>query len=90
MFIPQESLVPCAMASFYIIQSGENAKVETTFVPSLELEGSYEIAVDHKRRNDPKRAKRAKPTQTEPKRAKLTQTQPNPAKPTQNYPKFQN
>ena len=33
------------MASFYIIQSGESAKVETTFVPSLELEGSYEIAL---------------------------------------------
>ena len=45
MFIPEESLIPCAMASFYIIQSGENAKVETTFVPSLELEGSYEIAL---------------------------------------------
>ena len=45
MFIPEEILVPCAMASFYIIQSGENAKVETTFVPSLELEGSYEIAL---------------------------------------------
>ena len=33
------------MASFYIIQSGKSAKVETTFVPSLELEGSYEIAL---------------------------------------------
>ena len=33
------------MASFYIIQSGKNSRIETTFVPSLELEGSYEIAV---------------------------------------------
>ena len=34
------------MASFYIIQSGIDARVETTFVPSLELEGgSYEIAL---------------------------------------------
>ena len=31
--------------SFYLIQSGKDAKVETTFVPSLELEGSYEIAL---------------------------------------------
>ena len=44
-FIPDEGLVPYTMASFYIIQSGENAKVETTFVPSLELEGSYEMAL---------------------------------------------
>lgn len=29
----------------YIIQSGKDAKVHTTFVPSLELEGSYEIAL---------------------------------------------
>ena len=33
------------MASFYVIQSGKNSKVETTFVPSLELEGPYEIAL---------------------------------------------
>ena len=33
------------MTSFYIIQSGESAKIETTFVPSLELEGSFEIAL---------------------------------------------
>ena len=33
------------MESFYIIQSGKNSKIETNFVPSLELEGSYEIAV---------------------------------------------
>ena len=33
------------MASFYIIQSGKNSRIETNFVPSLELEGSYEIAV---------------------------------------------
>ena len=33
------------MASFYIIQSGKNSKIETDFVPSLELEGSYEIAL---------------------------------------------
>ena len=33
------------MTSFYIIQSGKSAKVETTFVPSMELEGSYEIAL---------------------------------------------
>ena len=32
------------MATFYIIQSGENSKFETTFVPSLEVECSYEIA----------------------------------------------
>ena len=31
--------------SFYIIQSGKNAKIETTFVPTLELDGSYEIAL---------------------------------------------
>jgi len=31
--------------SFYIIQSGKDANVQTTFVPSLELEGSYEIAL---------------------------------------------
>ena len=31
--------------SFYIIQSGKGAKVETNFVPSLDLEGSYEIAL---------------------------------------------
>ena len=31
--------------SHYIIQSGKDAKVQTTFVPSLELEGSYEIAL---------------------------------------------
>ena len=31
--------------SFYIIQSGKNSRIETTFVPSLELEGSYEIAL---------------------------------------------
>ena len=33
------------MASFYIIQSGKNSKIETNFVPSLDLEGSYEIAL---------------------------------------------
>ena len=33
------------MASFYIIQSGKNSRIETNFVPSLELEGSYEIAL---------------------------------------------
>ena len=33
------------MASFYIIQSGKNSRIETNFVPSLELEDSYEIAV---------------------------------------------
>ena len=31
--------------SYYIIQSGKEARVETTFVPSLELDGSYEIAL---------------------------------------------
>ena len=33
------------MASSYIIQSGKNSRIETNFVPSLELEGSYEIAL---------------------------------------------
>ena len=33
------------MASFYVIQSGKDSRVESTFVPSLELEGSYEIAL---------------------------------------------
>ena len=33
------------MASFYVIQSGKNSKIETNFVPSLELEGAYEIAL---------------------------------------------
>ena len=31
--------------SFYIIQSGKNSRIETNFVPSLDLEGSYEIAL---------------------------------------------
>ena len=31
--------------SFYLIQSGTNAKVETDFVPNLELDGPYEIAL---------------------------------------------
>ena len=33
------------MASSYIIQSGKNSRIETNFVPSLELEGCYEIAL---------------------------------------------
>ena len=31
--------------SFYIIQSGKDATVQTTFVPSLDLDGCYEIAL---------------------------------------------
>ena len=31
--------------SYYIIQSGKDARVETTFVPSLELDRCYEIAL---------------------------------------------
>ena len=31
--------------SYYIIQSGKNSRIETNFVPSLDLEGSYEIAL---------------------------------------------
>ena len=31
--------------SFYIIQSGSNAEVLTTFVPTLDLDGPYEIAL---------------------------------------------
>ena len=33
------------MASFYIIQSGKESRIETNFVPSLELGDSYEIAL---------------------------------------------
>ena len=43
--ILQKERVEYTMASFYVIQSGKNSKVETTFVPSLELEGPYEIAL---------------------------------------------
>lgn len=31
--------------SFYLIQSGNNARVETNFTPNLELDGPYEIAL---------------------------------------------
>ena len=31
--------------SFYLIQSGRNAKVGTTFTPNIELDGPYEIAL---------------------------------------------
>ena len=33
------------MESLYIIQNGKNSRIETTFVPSLELDGKYEIAL---------------------------------------------
>ena len=31
--------------SFYLIQSGNNSRVETNFTPNLELDGPYEIAL---------------------------------------------